>query len=335
MAAKRKTIGRAGRRTLFQWVSTVLANSYVLSPAGKFLCVPILNCYSCPIGTTACPIGSLSAFAMLRRVPYYILGLLGLIAITCGRMFCGWACPFGMLQDLMYRIPSPKWSMPKGGNALKYVLLFVLVLASPFFLRGGMDKSAEERITGAAKTYDYCSLVCPAGTLEAGIPYRIIKAFSPRSKASEEAADPDPSAAIAASLLDEGAGPPEGAAASTSGSWRFGTKLGILIVVLFLMVPMRRSFCRGLCPLGALMAIFSRASLLRLRTDRGRCTRCRRCVTVCSTSCRHVPEKERQRETTAECVLCLDCVRNCPVSGALSVTFAGKRLTTSRGKTDE
>jgi len=297
MRRSREEIGRSGRRLPVQLFSTALFNSYIWSPTGKSLCIPVLNCYSCPIGAVACPVGSLTSFMLQRRIPYYIIGFLGLIGVAVGRAFCGWTCPFGFLQDALYRIRSPKWKLPRVANGLKYVLLVVLVIGLPLALVGDEEQTAEERIvaegTGAM---DYCSLICPAGTLEAGLPAIIMKGE------------------IRAAV-----------------SWRTWSKVGILLVVLCLMVFSRRSFCRALCPLGALMALTSRASLLQLHTDLGACTRCMRCVEVCPAASRRVPTQPRGKEATSECLLCLDCIRNCPASGALSARFGGRAVVTSKG----
>jgi polyferredoxin len=292
------TLGRWGSRIYVQTLGVLAFNNYFFSSLGKRTCIPVLNCYSCPIGAVACPIGTITGFALLQRIPYYVIGTLGLAGAALGRAFCGWGCPFGFLQDLMYRIPSPKWKLPRAFGGLKYVLLVVLVIGLPLFLEGGKMKGAGDRITGEAPgAYDYCALVCPAGTLEASVPMLI--------------SDPELRAQAAWS------------------TWR---KFGILGAVLVLMVFFRRSFCRALCPLGAIMAVFSRFSLSRLETDPGACIRCMKCVRVCPTASRMVPEEKGGKESSIECVFCLDCVRSCPEAGALSARVAGVATAVSKGR---
>lgn len=296
----RSEIGAAGWRVRVQLLCAALFNSYYLAPGGKYLCLPVLNCYACPIGAVSCPVGSLTAFALLRRIPFYIIGFLGLLGLGVGRGFCGWACPFGLLQDALYRVRSRKWQLPAAADKLKYVLLVVLVIGLPLILGGGKGKGAQERIiaekTGAV---DYCALVCPAGTLEAGLP--------------SLARDPQIRARA---------------------SWRTWSKIGILLAVLGLVVVSRRSFCRALCPLGALMALSWGTSLLRLDTDEQKCSRCMRCAQVCPTAARMVPDAAGDKEASSECIMCLDCVRACPESGALAARLAGRSVMTSRGNRD-
>lgn len=115
---------------------------------------PGLNCYACPLASLACPIGSLQHFMLLRRIPFFLIGFFLLIGGTIGRMICGWACPIGLLQDLLYRIPVKKWQIRLPYlNYLKYGLLFLLVFLIPYVIREPI----------------FCSL-CLAGTLQGGLP---------------------------------------------------------------------------------------------------------------------------------------------------------------------
>ena len=134
----------------------------------KGFCLPFLNCYACPMAIFSCPIGSLQHFMAIRAIPLMLLGTLGLIGVLIGRLGCGWACPFGLLQDLLYKIPSRKFHIFVPLTRLKYVILVVLVIAVPF-------------ATGAP----WFSKLCPYGTLTAGIPWVIL---NPRDPSTHQAA---------------------------------------------------------------------------------------------------------------------------------------------------
>ena len=121
----------------------------------KSVCVPGLNCYSCPGALGACPLGSLqhSLTSGAFRFPYYVLGLMVFFATLLGRGVCAFLCPMGLLQDLLDRVPLKKVRTFRGDKPLrylKYVILAVFVVAIPLAVR----------LTPA-----FCRYICPSGTL--------------------------------------------------------------------------------------------------------------------------------------------------------------------------
>ena len=102
-------------RHAFQSLWFLITNSYVEGfKTGKIyggnlkkICVPGMNCYSCPGAKGSCPIGSLQAVIGNSnfKFSYYIVGFLFFIGALMGRFVCGWLCPFGLIQDLLYKIP--------------------------------------------------------------------------------------------------------------------------------------------------------------------------------------------------------------------------------------
>ena len=132
----------------------------------KRFCVPGMNCYSCPGSLGACPIGALQAVLneRRRRFPFYVLGYLIAVGALVGRFVCGWLCLFGLLQELLYKIPVPKLTIPEKVDRplrkLKYVVLAVLVVGLPLLYRSRY---------GAGEPF-FCKFVCPVGTLEGGVP---------------------------------------------------------------------------------------------------------------------------------------------------------------------
>ena len=218
----------------------------------KGVCVPGLNCYSCPGALAACPIGSLQAslVATGQHLPFYIVGIILAFGALLGRTVCGWLCPFGLIQDLLHKVPLPK--IPKGrwSRALswgKYLVLAGLVLIAPLVLL---------RTTGVG-TPAFCAWLCPVGTLEAGIP-----------------------------LLSANSGLRFMAGAL------FNYKLAVLIVIIVGALFIYRPFCRFLCPLGALYSFFNRVALLRYRVDQAKCIDCGTCVSVCQADIKKVSDRE-------------------------------------------
>ncbi|MBR5419926.1 MAG: 4Fe-4S binding protein [Lachnospiraceae bacterium] len=136
----------------------------------KNFCVPGMNCYSCPGALGACPIGAMQAVfdGRKRKFSFYVLGYLAAIGVIAGRFICGWLCLFGLIQELLYRIPTPKIRIPEKADRLlrylKYVFLFLFVFVLPFFYRSEF---------GTGEPF-FCKYICPVGTLEGGIPLLLL-----------------------------------------------------------------------------------------------------------------------------------------------------------------
>ena len=237
----------------------------------KVVCSPGLNCYSCPASTTYCPLGALQQILGGVRMAVengqhffglFVVGTMGVIGGLIGRMVCGWMCPFGLFQELLYKIPSPKFALPRVLRFIKFAVLLFMVVLLPLLVVGEM---------GIGSPW-FCKYLCPAGTLEAGLPMLLMQ----------------PSLREAIGLL-------------------FFSKLLILVVYCGWSVVTSRAFCRTTCPLGAFYALFSRVKLLRLRLDDERCTKCKACHHVCPMG---VHFNESPDDT--ECISCLACSKICP-----------------------
>ncbi|MFO7610916.1 MAG: 4Fe-4S binding protein [Clostridia bacterium] len=237
------------RRKIIQAVSAVVSNSYITGflkgtiYQGKLksICVPGLNCYSCPGALGSCPIGSLQAVlgSWKYRFSYYVLGLILLFGGFLGKWICGWLCPFGLLQELLYKIPVKKIKL-KGNwrkvSWVKYPVLLIFVIILPLFA---------VNIAGLGSPA-FCKYICPAGTLEGALPLMI--------------ADPG--------LLD-------------NAGWLFVLKVSIAIAVVAVSMILFRPFCRILCPLGAIYGWMNKVSLYQMEVDSDLCIQCGRCTRQC------------------------------------------------------
>ena len=130
----------------------------------KTMCVPGLNCDSCPAATGACPIGAFQAVvgSSKFKFTYYITGFFILLGVLLGRFICGFLCPFGWFQDLLHKIPGKKLSTAKLKplRYLKYVILVVFVILLPAFVTNSL---------GMGDPF-FCKYICPQGVLEGAIP---------------------------------------------------------------------------------------------------------------------------------------------------------------------
>lgn len=240
---------RISFQRIVQLLSLVLINGYmvgfqkgkIFTGKSKAICVPVLNCYSCPGALGACPIGALqTALGGKHHFPFYIFGLLMLFGIVLGRVICGFLCPFGLVQDLIHKIPTFKWHIPKKIDKplryLKYIILLVMIIFLPAFL---VTK------TGIVPPY-FCKYLCPSGTLFGGIPQMIA----------------NPELRKLAGIL-------------------FHWKILVLILILILSILINRPFCRYLCPLGAFYSIFNRFSFYQMHLEQLKCIHCKKCEYSC------------------------------------------------------
>lgn len=138
--------------------------------AGKTVCVPGLNCYSCPAASGACPIGSFQAVVGSSKFnfSYYVTGTLILLSVLLGRFVCGFLCPFGWLQELLHKIPGKKFSTKKLKplTYIKYVVLLFAVVLLPVLVVNDV---------GMGDPF-FCKYICPQGVLEGAIPLAIANA---------------------------------------------------------------------------------------------------------------------------------------------------------------
>ncbi|MBQ6440463.1 MAG: redoxin family protein [Mogibacterium sp.] len=275
---------RPSRRRLIQLYSAVLYNAYakgfikgeIYTGNTKLMCVPGFNCYSCPAAIGACPLGSLqNALASSgSRAGFYVFGIIMLWGLMLGRTICGWICPMGLIQELLYKIPTPKIRKNKATHALTYLKYFFLaVFAISIPLWYGLKHG--KAVPG------FCKFICPAGTLEAAV-----------------------------GLL------------SNPGNASFFKMLGIFFTrkfVIMLLIGLAcvfcfRSFCRFICPLGAIYGMFNKLAVVGVKVDADRCTHCGACAMNCRMDVRHVGDHE--------CVSCAKCMDVCR-QGAISLK-AGK-----------
>ncbi len=236
-----------------------------------------------------------------------------LIAATLlmGRFFCAFICPFGALHHLTGAIRPVlngremiAANQPDSRRRIKYFLLVVFLAA-------------------AAVGVNYTGLMDPISVLFRSIGVSILPAMGTGLR--------DFSEALAASdikgfnYLGYGL---EALSAPVFGyedqvvqaGWVIGV---IFLVILFLNRIRPRFWCRFLCPLGALLGLFSRFSHITLEKDEARCTHCGACVRACQGAAGPEPGQIWQ---PAECLMCFNCVAACREN---ALTFRFKKRSQS------
>lgn len=257
----------------------------------KNICVPGLNCYSCPAAVSSCPLGSLQNFIASGKFPFFITGFLLLIGVLIGRTVCGFLCPFGLIQELFEKIgnllkkafkiekkvfykDTVLGNISRKSTLTKYFILFIFVIFMPFiiYLRNGIGSPF------------FCSLICPAGTLEAGIPLLLL----------------NDTLRSAASFL-------------------FNWKLFILFIIIVWSLFVYRPFCRYICPLGAIYSFFNKIAIFGVKVDSEKCINCDKCINFCKMDVRAINDRE--------CIRCGDCISVCPVDAiSISCLYKSKKV---------
>ena len=253
------------KRRLIQVYAALLVNANIkgfftgriYAGNSKYMCVPGLNCYSCPGAVGACPLGALqNALASSgTAAPYYVLGILALFGLLLGRTICGFLCPVGLGQELLYKIKTPKLKKSRFTRVFsyfKYVLLAVFVIALPL-IYGLMDPAKGGPVPA------FCKYICPAGTFGGAIGLLI-----------------NPNNADLYGML----GP------------LFTWKFCVFVVIFVLCIFIFRAFCRFFCPLGAIYGFFNKIALIGVKLDKNKCTDCGLCVSHCKMDIRHVGDHE-------------------------------------------
>lgn len=285
-------------RHKFQILWALLTNSYLIGfiqgkiYRGKLknLCVPGLNCYSCPGALGSCPIGSLQAVigSWNFKFAFYVSGFLVFTGALMGRLVCGWLCPFGLIQDLLHKIPFPKKYSSFYGDRLlrklKYIILLVFVILLPMLV---VD------ILGQGAPY-FCKLICPAGTLEGGIPLVLL------NKSMRNAL-----------------------------GWLYAWKNILLAATVILSVLIYRPFCKYICPLGAVYSVFNPISVFKYRVSEEKCTRCGVCAKECKMQIDPVKHPNHP-----ECIRCGHCKKVCPSDAITFEVFQKKMRSGSSSDLD-
>ena len=275
----KKNTYRPGTRRLVQLYAALLYNAnlkgfidgHIYSGPLKSVCVPGFNCYSCPGAVASCPLGSLqnALNAAGHTAPWYMLGILALFGVILGRTICGWICPLGLIQELLHLIPVPKIKKSKVTRNLSYLKYVFLVV---FAIAIPIWYGINKGIPFPG----FCKYICPAGTLEGAV-----------------------------GLLQNEAN-------STSFyqlKILFTRKWVIMLGIGLLCAFCYRSFCRFICPLGAIYGFFNRFSITGVKVDTDRCNGCGLCVRKCQMDVKHVGDHE--------CISCGKCIDSC-AQGAIS-----------------
>lgn len=154
------------KRKIIQLVSFITLNSYIkgivnkVNYGGSFkkICLPVINCWSCPSALTGCPIGAIEVYVKAGQVPFVPFLYIVFPGLLLGRFFCGFICPAGFLQELVFKFKTRKFRLFNKLNYLSvFSLIFGVIIFSYLFSNAWFSK-----------------YLCPMGTIQASLPWLIL-----------------------------------------------------------------------------------------------------------------------------------------------------------------
>jgi ferredoxin-type protein NapH len=286
------------KRLLVQFGFFILFNAAFLGVPLLPLFVPVLECFSMPYRTALCNYGILQRnlsfdWAVVPVIPLASAAMVLLFGAFVGRALCGWACPLGFFQDavssVMHFIKVQQKELSQKLHfmlsSIKYIMLFAtLAIVSSIGIAHILNVTLGKKYAfswGICGKAPYC-LICPVPVLFVTLPALTASAFS---------GSPLPQFPIT-----------------------FYIALAALIIFLVASIVMKRSWCRYVCPLGAMMGLFNRFSLLHIKKNPNACTTfCRGHQRECSKDCPMGVQVQRTQEpsSTADCIMCYECAEAC------------------------
>ena len=259
------------KRRLIQLYSALLYNAHIRGFAEgeiftgktKALCVPGFNCYSCPGAIGACPLGALQN--ALGSLDKNIGFYVFGIILLYGMLLGRTVCGWLCPLGLIQELLH-KIPTPKiGKSRITHRLSYLKYV---IFVVFAVIIPIRYGIFRGIPVPGFCKYICPAGTFEGAM------GMLPQNPAWLSMLGPI-----------------------------FTRKFVIMVIVGLACIFCYRSFCRFLCPLGAIYGMFNKISVIGVRIDTGSCNNCGACVRNCKMDVKQVGDHE--------CIHCAKCVAVC------------------------
>jgi polyferredoxin len=254
-----------------------------------------------------------------------------IIAITMmlGRVWCNWMCPFGILHHLFGWIGNRRNTKQmievnryRKIYAIKYYILTAMLVMAALWVVPAVW-NAPGQIHRAYKSREITShgIARVGDAIGTGVARSVEESRKGHSTLQIGLLDPIALTvrSMTTSVLPAAHMASEGVYTEPREYW-FAWVVG-LIFLGFLVANwwIPRFFCRAICPLGALLGVFSRFALWRIDRDPVRCTDCDLCLKSCEGA--SDPHQDLRK---SECFVCLNCIEDCP-HDALSFRFLPRK----------
>jgi polyferredoxin len=239
---------------------------------------------------------SISTHTLYKNTIWALVIIAGTLVV--GRFFCGWICPLGSLSHFFssYK-PERRGKKRIGANRYKkwmstkyYLLIGVLVMSLFTSLVTGLIDPIPFLVRSLTVSILPAMNIVIGGGLDA--------LYATENAALQTVADAGYKLFANNILTYE------------PRYYHWGFLVGLIFVgVMVLNRFITRFWCRGICPLGALMGLFSRFSIYGMEKNNAACDDCNLCLLHCQGACE--PQGGVQWRQ-AECHLCFNCETECP-----------------------
>ncbi len=259
---------------------------------------------ACPMATFQRTLTDTWEFTLL----FFAAAIFLIVVLMLGRSLCGWACPFGLVQDVFTRvrsilgIPAKEFSQGAHENLtlIRFAILGLFILLSISIGISALGDTTAGNVyqsylpEGIFQTAPYCA-ICPTPSM-----YYIMTVVTFQAPLGLD----DPVHII---------------------MW---IMMAVFAVGSFIQP---RFFCRYLCPTGAMSSPFNKISMVHIHKDPWGCTKCHVCYTNCPMRVREVlDEDKKERLGDVDCIMCGECIQRCP-ERVLTIRFGP--ITIYRGGT--
>ncbi|MCH8906675.1 MAG: 4Fe-4S binding protein [Candidatus Heimdallarchaeota archaeon] len=273
-------------RLITQLIMFVLVNGVIIGLSRVPFPAPISFPAGSPFGTVWGGLDAIQFILTRGQFPFLVFGLFFLTGATVGKLFCGWACPVGLWQDLLAIFPLKKTKISKPDNkAFQDISGFILWFVVGWSAWIGFQRIDRGNLEENFFTSIPYGFIDPAGTLFITLWY----AFTWKILPGENSFD-----------------------AIDSMGTMFLWKMGALLVIMFISMKVPRAYCRWVCPTGALLGYMSKNSILTVKRDPLKCTDgCKACEDACPMG---VPITDEDPDGIANslCINCGNCIDACP-----------------------
>ncbi|MGI6718653.1 MAG: 4Fe-4S binding protein [Bacteroidales bacterium] len=218
----------------------------------------------------------------LLSLSFIIIGLLILLTLLFGRIYCSTICPLGTLQDIFIRISNlfyknniNRFRYKKAYNVLRYSVLGIAIVG--FFM-------------GFSVIITLLDPYGAFGRISANI-FRpiLISVNNVSTKLLYHTNDYVISNAVPAlsSLI---------------------VAIITFVCLMVMCVVSGRLYCNTLCPVGGVLSLISRFSLFKIHFNKEKCVNCKTCKVVCKSNC---IDSQNMLVDNSRCVMCLNCLGQC------------------------